>query len=536
MTRALSLGTCIGLLTFVARGAGVSNVSFGQPRPLRYVRPQNDYRFVHVGDENRNVFAEVVPGCRVRLWACPVGECVLGRNTIRPRMQFLGRDGQTATSVRIVISLKEQGRPLRPCVDETVTVTNVKDGSEFRFTYTIERMGREQSVLAAFYESDPDHPDIHIEVPCPVPYLGRVVLTRPTFWENDPSARAWVCLNLDRDHLNRFKVRARVTSEQGREFWSDTVDELRGRLLWFDADVSSLPNDKYTLECEVVDENGVVRDTQSNDFVKKPLPVVERRTLPITIEEAPGITRDSFPACADVPFPDGELASSHGLRLRDAAGQQVDAQFTPTGFWNERRTFVKWLRIALNAATGATGENKYRLEYGSRVKRNPVKGIVLREGLTIAVKTGKLEFEVGKAAPAGRVRAAGARIDLVGHIELARPVRSKFGPFSEVDGHLLRNLSQGGWRFKTEMGDQDRTSDWARPDFDDRKWKPIRTTTFWDEQGHMHKGYAWYRLTFPLSAEQVRKDAFLHFGAVDEQASVYLNGEYLGGTEDKGTT
>ena len=50
--------------------------------------------------------------------------------------------------------------------------------------------------------------------------------------------------------------------------------------------------------------------------------------------------------------------------------------------------------------------------------------------------------------------------------------------------------------------------------------------------GYDYNGFAWYRLSFTM-ANQPGKKTMLHFGAVDEEAVVYLDGK-LAGTHNEG--
>lgn len=51
---------------------------------------------------------------------------------------------------------------------------------------------------------------------------------------------------------------------------------------------------------------------------------------------------------------------------------------------------------------------------------------------------------------------------------------------------------------------------------------------FWDEQGIRHVGDAWYRIEWAAPGYAAGSRVFLWFGAVDEQAVVWVNGRKAG--------
>jgi hypothetical protein len=85
----------------------------------------------------------------------------------------------------------------------------------------------------------------------------------------------------------------------------------------------------------------------------------------------------------------------------------------------------------------------------------------------------------------------------------------------------------GAWQFHT--GDD---LNWARPDWDDSGWQPIRVGQDWESQGHPgYTGFAWYRRELVLDAP-IEKAANWHLGLylpnVDSAAEVYWNGVKVG--------
>jgi hypothetical protein len=93
------------------------------------------------------------------------------------------------------------------------------------------------------------------------------------------------------------------------------------------------------------------------------------------------------------------------------------------------------------------------------------------------------------------------------------------------------------WSFRTDPRDVGLEQSWHLPQV--RRgdgWVAIRTDKDWTQQGHDHRGAAWYRVDFTVPAES--RGAFrealkagkakLHFGAVDGTADFFLNGEQIG--------
>ena len=61
-------------------------------------------------------------------------------------------------------------------------------------------------------------------------------------------------------------------------------------------------------------------------------------------------------------------------------------------------------------------------------------------------------------------------------------------------------------------------------------WQTIRTSSrSWSDQGlRYYKGLAWYRQSGDIPAEAKGQRVFLWFGAIDEEAKVWVNGRSIG--------
>ena len=94
------------------------------------------------------------------------------------------------------------------------------------------------------------------------------------------------------------------------------------------------------------------------------------------------------------------------------------------------------------------------------------------------------------------------------------------------------------WRFKTDPNDEGVNARWFDEDLDDSAWDTVRSDKDcgYERQGFEgFTGYAWYRCQLPPLPERMRSFMYLHFGAVDEQAWVYLNGKLVGRHTEQST-
>jgi cephalosporin-C deacetylase len=98
------------------------------------------------------------------------------------------------------------------------------------------------------------------------------------------------------------------------------------------------------------------------------------------------------------------------------------------------------------------------------------------------------------------------------------------------------NANQGqlelntGWKMNT--GDN---PDWAKPDFDDSVWDPIKVGEYWEKNGYPdYDGYAWYRTTIDISKnwKETTEHGFLvlSLGYIDDADVTYFNGTQIGST------
>jgi len=86
------------------------------------------------------------------------------------------------------------------------------------------------------------------------------------------------------------------------------------------------------------------------------------------------------------------------------------------------------------------------------------------------------------------------------------------------------------WQFAIDRDDVGVSEKWFAPSFNDERWPTVYSDRLagWETQGFPDYivGFGWYRQAFDVPAElQQRQFVYLYFGAVDEDAYVYLNGE-----------
>jgi hypothetical protein len=86
----------------------------------------------------------------------------------------------------------------------------------------------------------------------------------------------------------------------------------------------------------------------------------------------------------------------------------------------------------------------------------------------------------------------------------------------------------GAWKFRTDPLEQGLRDGWHKPQADETGWSPMPVPAWFEETdaGPYH-GMAWYRVHLAVPAAWEGKPIRILFGAVDEEAWVYLNGKPL---------
>jgi hypothetical protein len=92
----------------------------------------------------------------------------------------------------------------------------------------------------------------------------------------------------------------------------------------------------------------------------------------------------------------------------------------------------------------------------------------------------------------------------------------------------------GRWRFALDPDDTGEADGWYEPN---ASWPDARRVSVphsWQEHDDLREytGTAWYRRTFEFSGLDGDERGYVSFGAVDYEADVWVNGEYVGGYAD----
>ena len=98
------------------------------------------------------------------------------------------------------------------------------------------------------------------------------------------------------------------------------------------------------------------------------------------------------------------------------------------------------------------------------------------------------------------------------------------------DQRYLPAENWGDWRFRWDPDNEGVEEQWFRADLAAGDgWTPVTVPAFLaDTPAGNAIGYGWYRTTFTLPDAHAGKPVELHFGGVDEQAWLYVNGQPAG--------
>lgn len=85
------------------------------------------------------------------------------------------------------------------------------------------------------------------------------------------------------------------------------------------------------------------------------------------------------------------------------------------------------------------------------------------------------------------------------------------------------------WRFRTDPNREGETGRWFATEFDDSEWAAIPIGVWWENAGYVgYDGLAWYRTSLHIPEDFRGRKVEAFFGAVDGDATVYVNGERAG--------
>jgi hypothetical protein len=99
------------------------------------------------------------------------------------------------------------------------------------------------------------------------------------------------------------------------------------------------------------------------------------------------------------------------------------------------------------------------------------------------------------------------------------------------DREVFYDFPKSNWQFRPDPENVGLSQKWFAKAPAAGDWHPIEIGKFWEEQGWDYDGVAWYRTTFNLKDLPAGKKIYLAFGAVDEDAQVWLNGKKIGAHE-----
>jgi len=85
------------------------------------------------------------------------------------------------------------------------------------------------------------------------------------------------------------------------------------------------------------------------------------------------------------------------------------------------------------------------------------------------------------------------------------------------------------WHFQPDPKENGSELGWFKAEFNDTAWPTIDADRWWQEQGYTgYNGVAWYRRQIPTPLYKNQQRVFLYLGAVDGDATIYVNGKEMG--------
>jgi hypothetical protein len=115
--------------------------------------------------------------------------------------------------------------------------------------------------------------------------------------------------------------------------------------------------------------------------------------------------------------------------------------------------------------------------------------------------------------PAFRVGLATATVAVMATLACAIPVQ----------GAALPAVPES-WKFRLDPDDAGHQEKWFDLDVDDSGWRNVKIGATWESQGIDYDGVAWYRVRMTLPETPKNKRLIIQFGAVDEEAWIFVNG------------
>jgi len=162
------------------------------------------------------------------------------------------------------------------------------------------------------------------------------------------------------------------------------------------------------------------------------------------------------------------------------------------------------------------------------------------QGLVAAKEAGDLLAGIRVIARLDDFRASIER-DNVANLAFCNRVEQRAwerGLAEEARGKTVVAQLPLAWRLKWDVEEVGEAERWHDPDVDVSAWLTVRTDAAWEKQavgekwkaehGADYDGLAWYRTSFTVDPKLKGEKLALIFGAVDETATVWLNGKLAG--------
>ncbi|OPX33055.1 MAG: hypothetical protein B1H40_00990 [Candidatus Latescibacteria bacterium 4484_181] len=124
------------------------------------------------------------------------------------------------------------------------------------------------------------------------------------------------------------------------------------------------------------------------------------KVVEIRIREPSGVPRSNYPVTCGIPFPQGQLRDTEGLRLELKSGQEIPLQVVKTASWPDKS--VKWALFDFQISVEPTEEKILNLHFGEGVRRQgllPSPLSVKETEDSMCVNSGPLTFEVKAGGP-----------------------------------------------------------------------------------------------------------------------------------------
>jgi len=174
----------------------------------------------------------------------------------------------------------------------------------------------------------------------------------------------------------------------------------------------------------------------------------DRMSVPIGVEEAAGVSLESYPLRLGVPIPAGVLSPKAGFRLLSPNGKPVPAQTTVAGKWPSAGgdLSLQWVLVDFLAALPKNTYGLYTLSGSDKTPRTPGKPIARRSRDEITIDTGVARIVI----PTKRVAIPGdvwVDLDADGKFTAAERVSGEVKPedvwVTDQKGRLFRLTLEG---------------------------------------------------------------------------------------------